>query len=233
MNNKNEIFWLDNYRVLYENDSYVNFFPQKNMSYFEKLNSITRFSIYMFLTLLFLGDTNKKNIKWLYLPIIIVLGTIFLYKLEKLENKKETLDTIEKPNITPEETYASDKLNNDELNNCRKPTNNNPFMNVLLTDFTEDPNRPKACDIQSQDTVNGVYEGFYENLYRNVDDVYEKKNSQRTYYTTPSTTIPNDTKSFAEWCYKLPETCKTDNDYCYSNTYQDPRRASRKEPYEF
>ena len=77
------------------------------------------------------------------------------------------------------------------------------------------PIKMKAKDIV-------VPEGF---LLRNfeeqdVDDLFGRYNSQRQFYTMPSTTVPNDQKSFAEWLYKTPETCK-ENSLCLK--YEDNR----------
>jgi hypothetical protein len=39
--------------------------------------------------------------------------------------------------------------------------------------------------------------------------VYGKKQGQRQFITQPSTSIPNDQGSFANWLYKIPgKTCK-------------------------
>ncbi len=234
-------FWLENYKVLYLHNSYTKFFPQKNMTYIEKLNSISRFAIYFLFVLLIIGKTDSDNYKWLYIPILILLCTVFLHvtdkkeknmNSEKLAEQKRIL--VEKPNITPEETYGNDKNFNKKCEtcptgNCRKPTKNNPFMNVLLTDYVDDANRPQACSLDEDDIAKDAYDGFYEDLYRDVNDVYESRNSQRTYYTMPNTTIPNDTISFAKWLYNVPETCKTDNGFCYELQNNDLRQASRSE----
>ncbi len=43
---------------------------------------------------------------------------------------------------------------------------------------------------------------------------------QRNFYSMPSTTVPNDQTGFANWCYKLPKTCKEGNGVqCYNNLY--------------
>ena len=45
-------------------------------------------------------------------------------------------------------------------------------------------------------------------------NTYSKFNSQRQFYTTPNTRIPNNQIEFAEWLYKAPETCKENNEHC-------------------
>src|ERR1700733_12015098 len=71
------IFWSDDLTVLYENDNYIKFIPTENMTRAEQLNAIARFCIYFAL----LAVLFDKEQKWLYVPIIILLFTIFLYKM--------------------------------------------------------------------------------------------------------------------------------------------------------
>lgn len=234
-------FYLENPKVLYDGNNYVKFIPTQNMNYIEKLNSLVRLSIYLFLALFLLGKNDKKNISWFYIPIILFLGVNLFYAIDKKEKglaqeneeRKIKLE-ISKPKLTPEETYLNDKNSNETCTSyqgtkCRKPTPNNPFMNVLLTDYIEDSDRPPACNIENSNISNLAYDGFVEGLFQDVTDVFEKKNSDRTYYSMPSTTIPNDTISFAKWCAGIPETCKTNNQYCYGLANNDPRQGSRKE----
>ena len=54
-----------------------------------------------------------------------------------------------------------------------------------------------------------------------VNDVFGKMNSQRQFYTMPSTTIPNAQDDFAKWLYLNPKTCKEDQDFCLK--YEDIR----------
>jgi hypothetical protein len=54
-----------------------------------------------------------------------------------------------------------------------------------------------------------------------VDDLFNRNTSQRQFYTTPVTTIPNDQTGFARWLYKLPETCKENQSNCLK--YEDIR----------
>ena len=60
---------------------------------------------------------------------------------------------------------------------------------------------------------------FYDRIFRDVSDVYSTVAAERNFYTMPSTTIPNDQKAFAEFCYGTPPTCKEGNGYqCWENT---------------
>jgi hypothetical protein len=112
--------------------------------------------------------------------------------------------------------------------NCTKPTIDNPFMNVTMKDyFNIDQStkmiidRPEACDTNDINIKKEMNSAFNNNLFKDVNDIFGKTNSQRQFYTMPSTTIPNDQNEFAKWLYLNPKTCKEDQDYC--NPYEDLR----------
>jgi hypothetical protein len=171
-----EEFWLDNIKVLYEN--YLIFFPNKEMTRNQLLNSITRLSIYLFIFfLLFAEDLN-----WLYLPIFTILIIITLYYIN--DNKE---DYTEK---------------------CRNPTKNNPNMNYLMSDYFDENNDKKACDVNDEVIQDQVKDKYYKDLYRNVGDLFETQNSKRQFYTMPSSNLANDQDTFAKWLYNDVNNCK-------------------------
>jgi hypothetical protein len=233
-----EEFWFDNYKVLYENGNYISFFPRANTTRTEQFNSIARFAIYLLILIILFGD--PKNTTWLYLPFFLLFLTIFLHKFENTNimptNNQDNGDYVE---IDPSkrELINQPKVNKynptSSLSNkvCRRPTENNPLMNILLSDFKDDPSVGPACDNDDTDIQNEVKDTFNKSLYRDVNDLYERENSQRTYYSAPSTTIPNDQKAFAEWCYGVPETCKTNQQKCLR--YDDPSLSRNVSPYEY
>ena len=62
---------------------------------------------------------------------------------------------------------------------------------------------------------------FDNNLYRDVSDIYNRNASDRNYYTMPSSTIPNDQNSFAQFLYSQDKTCKEGNpNKCYTNLHR-------------
>ena len=104
---------------------------------------------------------------------------------------------------------------------CRKPTKENPYMNPLLNDISNYPElQPVACNADDEDIQDKITECYNEDLYRDVEDLFERHNSQRQFYTVPQT-FPNDQKSFAEFCYKNDNICKVDQSKCLK--YEDLR----------
>jgi hypothetical protein len=179
-------FWYENPFIIFRKDRLIEFFPHNDMTLYEKLNAMLRFSIY-FIILNVLFKKNINNI--IVFPIIIGLLTLYLYKIDTPTNKSNFTIT-------------------DNEENCEEPTDENPFMNVLISDYTENPNKKQACNVNNPNIKRKMKEKFEKNLYIDTIDLWDRNNSQREYYTMPNTTIPNDQVNFANWLYKLPTTCK-------------------------
>ena len=202
--------WINNYQVLYDTDKLTNFFPIKDKSNEERLNCIVRLSFYISVVL----SIYHSNFKYIYIFLLGLFITWIIYS----KNSLDTTDTIEKlENNTP----------NIKSTQCVKPTLDNPFMNATMKDYMNfDKNgdtidRPEACDPNDPVIKKDIDSKFNNNLYKDVSDVFGKMNSQRQFYTTPSTTIPNDRESFAKWLYDSPQTCKENQDRCLK--YEDTR----------
>jgi hypothetical protein len=194
MSNKNiDPFWFSDYSIIFDKNRLTEFFPASDMEYTEKLNSILRFSIYIAIVLF----VYNRNINVIFIPIVTGLITLYLYRYFRDENTGKSLE----------------ELGNIE-EKCIAPTKNNPFMNVLMSDYTEQPERPEACNIKKEEIKESAEENFNHNLYRDVSDVWNKTHSQRQFYTMPNTQIPNKQKEFAEWLYKTDKTCKEDPKQC-------------------
>ena len=103
---------------------------------------------------------------------------------------------------------------------CRRPTEDNPFMNPTVTDYGNGP-IPAACNAGDDRISDETHKMFTKDLYRDVSDLWERQTSERQMYTIPATGIPNDQKLFAEWCYRTPETCKENQENCLQ--YEDLR----------
>lgn len=242
-----EKFWFDDFTVLYKD--YVSFFPKENTTRIEQLNAIARFSIYLFILILCFGTYDTNNVTWLYLPIFLLFITIFLYKT--VDMKADNIVTTDKDgkiisNADLKEgvevgKYRSDDITHDYMNDtnvdsCQRPTDENPFMNVLLSDYETNPFKKPACkyDFEIEDGLtisDDARNKFNKTLFRNMDDIFEKKNSQRTYMSTPATTIPNNQAKFARWCYRIPETCKENQKNCLR--YENVRYTKKNLPYKY
>lgn len=112
---------------------------------------------------------------------------------------------------------TTNKLNQHDYNNlnfeCKKPTVNNPFMNIQLHDF-DNNQHVEACNAEDDEINKDINHSFNTKLFMNIDDTFSRTNSQRQFFTTPNTRIPNNQSEFANWLYKMPETCKENNEKC-------------------
>jgi len=186
--NRPEGIWYENVHGFIDVKNLKKFFPTSDMSDEEKLNSILRFTIYFTLVLYMI----QKNIKTLYLIPLVALLTFFIHKHSDNDDIKEDYEQVQ---------FKADT--------CTKPKQTNPFMNVLINEYNENPERKEACNIESKKTKKNMKRYFEHDLYRNVDDIYGRDASFRQFYTTASTTIPNDQEAFAKWLYyKEGKTCK-------------------------
>jgi len=212
-NIKHDPFWFKEPKIIFQSDRLIEFIPKKDMSYNEKLNAILRFGIYLSIILFFIN----QNFLVFYIPIFLAVFTYFLHENHiKNENKKRKLI---RENFQNQNKYRS--------LGCVKPTIRNPFMNAMLTDIKYNPKRLPACNSYNSSKIrNDIESAFDNNLYKNLGDIYGRENSQRQFYTMPSTTIPNDQEMFAKWLYQTPGTCKDGNSsQCVANMY-DPILAN-------
>lgn len=220
-----DLFWYDDISIIWKRERLTEFFPTKDQTLEERLNSIVRLSLYSSIVLFY----YHNNYKYLAIVIGTLLFTYFIY-INKSQNnlikkEKETEQQL------PQQTKSLNKIESlESLENekCTVPTLDNPFMNVTMKDYTNiDPqtgkliDRPPACDINDPKIKLQMDNMFNNNLYRDVNDLFGKFNSQRQFYTMPSTTIPSDRESFQKWLYLNPKTCKEDQDFCLK--YEDIR----------
>jgi hypothetical protein len=133
--------------------------------------------------------------------------------------------TLQSNNNNNNNNKLSYELNEEyKKNNCRKPTADNPFMNIVFSDYLDASNIPEPCNSNKiQDTSKFLYNST---IYRNIEDVFERENSQRLFYTLPITTIPNKQKDFADWLYKTGPQCKENSSNC--TYFEEPYMVSQR-----
>ena len=165
------------------------------------------------------------NYLYIYIPIVVLAFTFLIFKNNTPEKKEDLMDyktllnSIDtEQSIRDFDPDAAEIITSlDDLvlkkKDCVKSTVNNPFMNANL--ITDKRDRNAACLYYDNPEVAAKVEtNFDNNLYRDVSDLYNKRNSQRQYYTMPATTIPNEQTSFAKWLYNTGPTCKEKSIYC-------------------
>lgn len=100
------------------------------------------------------------------------------------------------------------------------PTARNPFMNVLIDEIKYNPTRPEAANVFDPSVRTSLDSFFKTQFVNDPTDVFNRSQSQRQFYVTPSTTVPNDVDSYQNWLYRIPElTCKEGGrEACYGGT---------------
>src|SRR3989338_4901732 len=222
------MFWIDNYKVLFEKDNILKIIPTSKMSQDEKLNAISRLAIiYMFIVFVFSMDSSNY-----YFSITLLVITIAIYKLSKSKPSKELFndDTLQNNvnelHSTPNEDLQAGYIDSNntiqygsylppypkkdqepEPVRYRLPSENNPFMNPSLFDYNNN-NPPEASNADDKDINEKVMSKFNDKLYRDVDELWDRGNSQRQFYTLPSQQVPNNQVEFGKWLYNVTRTCK-------------------------
>jgi hypothetical protein len=149
----------------------------------EALNAVARFAVY-FTILLFVSTQNVNYL--LLLPVVLFL-TYVLHVLF--------------PNGKKLEAYLN-SLKEDTKKTM--PTPNNPFMNVLLTDIHDNPNRPDAAPITDKEVRANIAKAFQHtnDIYMDTTDLFDQTQAMRTFHTIQSARVPNDQDGFLAWLAK-------------------------------
>jgi len=180
--NMSEHIWFQDPSVLFSPDTWNKFVPTKAMTTTEALNSVVRFSVY-FSVILFFATGVSGYI--LAIPTVMA-ATIVLHTL--FPNGK-TLETF---------------LTKAAEGKFTMPTAANPFMNPLLTEIQDDPNRPDAAPTNRKDVKAEIYKAFQKtsDMYMDTTDVFDQAQAMRTFHTLQGATIPNDQDGFLKWLAK-------------------------------
>ena len=194
-------FWYEDIAVLYAKDKLLEFYPTPMMTMEEKLNAITRLAIYSGILLSFM----KNDIDYIVISVCVMLVIALFWKNQKPQAQPFSHPTNNYP--------ALDNVQDlQDVSECTLPTNDNPFGNVLMNEYSENPNRMPACFAENVES--SLNDAFMHNIVQSPVDVYNKRHNQRQFYSTANTTIPNDQNSFAQFAYGSASTCKEASENC-------------------
>lgn len=192
-----EQFWLKDPRILFQQDTWTHFVPMGTMTMVEALNAILRFAVYS--SVLLALATGAES--YLIAIPIVAIATIVLQQLF--------------PNGKKLEDFLKDVLAGKNVLTMREeftmPTPNNPFMNVLLTDIGDNPDRPDAAPITDDKVREQIYKAFQHtnDIYMDTTDLFDQTQAMRTFHTLQSARVPNDQDGFLAWLakgYDAPDT---------------------------
>ena len=210
MNKDKQIFWAKNLSILFDKQYLSDFFPDTNFSLEKNLNSIVRLSIYISLFLF----VFNKNYNSIYYGLITMAITYLIYS--------NNIEKFKSDNVVNNSSRKPIEENEEKIENEIDTTPDNPYGNILPTEYGNG-SRKNVIDYQNAKNVEKVKENFNINLYKDINDIFGKNNSQRQFMTNPVQTIPNNRHDLLKWCYSKPVTCKQGNgDQCVANNFNYP-----------
>ena len=192
--------WFDDPQQLTRADQVSQFWPTKDQTPEDRINAASRFIIYACCIIY----VTRRD------PRIFVLGATVLAVLYVMYKSKMI-----------KETYGI--ATSGDIAGCQMPTMDNPMGNVLITDYTDAPNRLEACYYP---TVKPFVKSFLDDRIpydagrsRSAMPEYQRNAAARQFVTTAVSKIPGDQTAFAEWCYgpKNGPMCKSDGGVCSPN----------------
>lgn len=182
---KSDAIWYTDVFVLPKRP--MEFFPSKRHTQNEQANALVRLIIYVTCGVFF----YRGNFRALYIGLAGIVAITLLFrgrngKFAGLNAKENSLE-------------------------CRQSTRENPFANMLVSEYGKElPAKPCQYDDIKED----VEKNFNIGLYRDLDDPFNKNNSQREFMTVPNGGQPPDTRAFAEFLNGPKGNCKSDNAAC-------------------
>jgi len=183
-------FWIKDPAILFNQKYISQIWPYDSLSYDEKLNASTR--IVILITLL--GYILINHIMIIVLGLIVVGSIVIMYMYTK---KEGMFDPYYKVNDQPIDE-------------------NNPFGNVLMSDYKYNPNKqdsnpPNSYSPSVEQKINSKVMDFviqenHDNsdihkLFNDTGDHFTFEQNLRQFNSNPSTTIPNNQDNFLKFCY--------------------------------
>jgi Ca2+/Na+ antiporter len=203
-------FWFQDPNILFNKEYMFQFFPTGEMSFNEKLNAITRLIIIISLITFLM----TKNIRIILVFVICLLSIYLLYFYKSKENEKYNSNKLDLENFeTTNPAIEVLREKNIQVSNdiFDEETPDNPFSNVLNTDFDYNPQKKPAPPSNSNTILQNAKQMVSDlhpedktianKLFGNLQDQYVFEQSLQPFNSNPSTTIPNDQTGFAEFCY--------------------------------
>lgn len=208
-------FWGEDPNILFQS---FEFFPVDSMTYNQNLNAITRLVILITM----IGFIFTQNFRLIIIGTITLAAIYILYTIQQKNNKPK------------EREYFKDAGRELLKNNTpsfettfQNPSSTNPFSNVLLPDYDFKPNKkpaPPSFDMNTNNTIlenakqsvidlNPSQPDLADKLFRDLGEQYVFEQSLRPFYSTASSTIPNDQQAFADFCYGSMVSCKEGNPF--------------------
>jgi hypothetical protein len=233
-------FWANDPNVLLDSRTMLEFYPVDTMTFAQKLNAVTRTVLVATIVALFV---SAHPVRILFIGLLCLAGIWGMYEYyynrqwvnqEGLANlNPSALADLDGKAAMPEAPPASGPPTVDGIPVYQQPTPENPFSNVLVSDYDNNPyklpappsSNPVVHDLITQNVMQSVQQAhpnqpnITDKLYRDVNEQLNFEQSMRPFMSNPATTIPNDQGAFAQFCYGDMISCKEGNMFaCGRNT---------------
>jgi hypothetical protein len=178
-----EKIWFKDPSILFSPGTWQKFVPTKDMDVPSALNSVVRFTVY-FSVLLYAGTGKHEYLVAIPLVLMTTVGFSMLFP-----TTRSLVETFKVPKA---------------LTKLVHPTSENPFMNPLLTEIGDNPDRGDAAPITDNKVKKEIEEAFKQTseIYMDTSDRFDMAQSMRTFHTLQSATIPNDQEGFLKFLAK-------------------------------
>lgn len=197
-----------------------------NVNYYTNIKHFYREYIFVFIViflacLVFANSWSTVTVVMIIVVLVYTIICIINYIVAKVNVTKNIPEIIKEHfDINQRTPIYIDKYNCV----CQAPSADNPFMNVLVSDWDDNPYRPKACNPTDPVIEQRINDFFYSNpAFINPHDIYQTHNDQHQWYTQPATTIPYDREGWMNDAYRNMTSCKSDQ-YACANHLWDLRR---------
>jgi hypothetical protein len=179
-----ERLWTHDPAGLFAKDKLYKFVPQPYMDIPTAMNSLVRFTVYFSV----LAAIASRDVRYFLLIPAVLVFTVLAVNLF--------------PNPRALEAFTESVSR--QVNKYTMPTGKNPFMNPLLTEIHDNPDRADAAPISSNAVKREVEKAFQEttDLYMDTSDKFDMAQSMRTFHTIQSATIPSDQDGFLKFLAK-------------------------------
>jgi len=223
-------FWSENPNVLLKPEYVTELFPSGDMSFSQKLNAITRL-VLVVTVLVFAYSQEFRGILFGTISILAIYLVHYFHVTGKSHSaadasKKEGL-AVSFDEKTPNPAQVAMLSQNAPIPKdvFDDPTSSNPFSNVLLTDYTENPDKKPAPPAFNENVnvsildqakqfvreTNPDQPDIADKLFNDLGEQLVFEQSMRPFYSTSSTSVPNDQQAFTDFCYGSMVSCKEGN----------------------
>ena len=196
-----ESVWFDEPKVLLQSDKLLRFWPTKEQTAEERVNSATRFMIYATLV----SFSLRKDPKVILLAAMVVVAMWALYTNGAISG-----------------VSTANEISNEFGSTCRRPTIDNPMSNITVAEYGK-PSPPPACSYPTvrkevMDNLDNTIP-FDASRSRSSLPEHQRNAASRQFVTMPVSTVPGAQTEFAEWCYgkKFAPLCRDDSGMCDPN----------------